>query len=112
MPKRINVYLPEDIDKKLEEYSGKEDLKKSATIRKALVTYFNELDEDQKESSDKLSSLESEVDSLANTQKAILKKMGLKVKKEPELKEEMVELEPLDEDEEEDEEEEEDEGFF
>jgi metal-responsive CopG/Arc/MetJ family transcriptional regulator len=104
MPKRINIYLPEDIDKKLEEYLGKEDLKKSATIRKALTAYF----EDAKggdEDTERLSSLEGEIQDISKTQKAILKNLGLKVKKEEETEPEEETVELVDEEEEEVEEE-------
>lgn len=98
---QINVYLPEDIDKKLEEYSGKEDLKKSATIRKALTAYFGNT---KSEDEERLSSLEGEIQDINKTQKAILKKLGLKVKEE-EPEEETFEL--VDEEDEEEESEEE-----
>jgi hypothetical protein len=95
---KVNIYLSDSLEKQVEDRSRRTDLKKSQIVQRALRRYlgksdFIEGETDVEDVCEKQEELEGELIEVKETQNALLKELGYKVKvPEEEPDEETVEL--------------------
>ena len=89
---KVNIYLSDSLQKEIEDKSRRNDLKKSQIVQRALKKYLDQDDSTEDETdietvTEKQEELEEELTEVRQTQNALLKKLGykIKLKEEPEF---------------------------